>query len=80
MTSCQEFDIMTTTSGESEVFRWKQRNKGKNKMAIKKVLAQGNGIAKMMETCYKKHYITENSELKVKDPADINSSWVIYSK
>lgn len=45
-----------------------------------KVLASGYGIDSMMDASYKKHLTTDNSELHVKDPNDINSKWTIYEK
>lgn len=44
------------------------------------VLARGKGLSKMMKVCFERKLTTQNSEVKVKNPDDLNSSWIIYER
>lgn len=44
------------------------------------ILARGRGIARMLDVCYKRGLSNDNSVLVVRNPGDLNSSWVVYDK
>ena len=44
------------------------------------VLARGKGISKMLQVCFDRKLSDKNSTLKIKNPDDLESSWMIYSK
>lgn len=44
------------------------------------ILARGKGLSKMMKVCFDRKLTDENSKLKVKNPDDLNSSWIIYER
>ena len=45
---------------------------------MKQKTYEGKGILNMLETCKKHKLFDWNSKLKVKDPTDLDSDWIIY--
>lgn len=47
---------------------------------MSKVLATGYGVHSMLDVCHKNGWNTQNTDLEIEDPNDLDSKWVLKER